>query len=550
MYRTYNARYNGTNWTYVKPSTPLAYATVQNPDGSLHFLSVVGSAIPSWTKWNGSGNNNVFNAVDFGLSTSDPSGGVDNVSALTTAIAVASAAGGGTIFIPSGTYPLNGTINISTAMMDLAGIIIAGMAGSTKLVQYGGVPTFSITDWTSGSFGRGFRFQDLILDTNQMPVTTVEAYMIYVTASQNVTCSRVFFANCPAAMYLDNNALQCGLFDCTIEYDEGPSDATMITLGGSENYVVNGVIRQGGSQTGCFGVQVSPRGGGAYLTNLNISEFDTGIAVTGSSANLLHAFISNVHCEANVNAVTIQPAAATPNINQVFFSNCDFARTSDSSYVDAGVLISLPNGGTISDVFFNNCMSHDWAGPGIQVDAGQDIVINGGRYGMNATASSMTTSGAIAITGAATRVSIVGADCSGVIPSYHSQPPADGPQPHGISVTGAVTDMAVRGCNLTNNPSGALYVPTANTDLRATDCAGYNDQATPLVNGLPPLNEFSNISLSYYGPIAFYVWGTGVSSVKINGVVTSLTSGGFTLSQGEAALINYSGSPSCLVVGK
>ncbi len=49
----------------------------------------------------------------------------------------------------------------------------------------------------------------------------------------------------------------------------------------------------------------------------------------------------------------------------------------------------------------------------MQINGGQDIVVTGGRYGQDATDNSMTTSGAIAVTGPAVRVLVVGADCSG-----------------------------------------------------------------------------------------------------------------------------------------
>jgi hypothetical protein len=110
--------------------------------------------------------------------------------------------------------------------------------------------------------------------------------------------------------------------------------------------------------------------------------------------------------------------------------------------------------------------------------------------------------------------------------------------------------MQARGCNLTNTKTGALYAPTAGTDLRMTDCAGYNDQATTVLSGSPPAHEFDNVSLGYYGPIQVNIWGAGVTSIKLGTVTTSLTSGSFVLGHGALATIFYSAPPSCLIVGQ
>jgi len=194
----------------------------------------------------------------------------------------------------------------------------------------------------------------------------------------------------------------------------------------------------------------------------------------------------------------------------------------------------------------------------MEINGGQDIVVTGGRYGQNATDSSMTTSGAIAVTGPAVRVSIVGSDCSGVIPSYNSQPSATDPQPYGISVTGAVVGMKVRGCDLTNNHNTiGLYAPTAGTDLQVTDCAGYNDQGTIVSTTAPPSTtqfngSYSGFSTPYFGPVTFYVRpGTGtITHIKLNGHDTNQTSGTFSISPGTwKAEIDYSAAVNFLMIG-
>jgi hypothetical protein len=186
-------------------------------------------------------------------------------------------------------------------------------------------------------------------------------------------------------------------------------------------------------------------------------------------------------------------------------------------------------------------------------------VVAGGRYGKDATDNSMTTSGAIAVTGPAVRVLILGADCSGKIPDYNSQPPASNQQPYGISVTGAVVDMQVRGCDLTNTKTGALNA-VAGSDLRVTDCDGYNDQGTILQSSVPPpanpitnKSPWANASQGWFGPVAFYITGAGNVSIgnATTQVNTHLSDGGYELSPGEEAIIATPGNAThFLAIGK
>jgi len=69
LYRTYNAKFSTSlnTWSIQTSGLP-AYATVQNPDGSIHYYTLNAAT----GLWEGSDNNTVINAVDFGLTTLDP----------------------------------------------------------------------------------------------------------------------------------------------------------------------------------------------------------------------------------------------------------------------------------------------------------------------------------------------------------------------------------------------------------------------------------------------------------------------------------------------
>jgi hypothetical protein len=147
MYRTYNAEFfpDVPEWKIVTSGVSKAYATTQNSDGSIHYFSNYNPATttfePTWTSWFGSGNNNVYNAVDYGLSTTGVGG--DNTAALNAAVTAAIIAGGGTIFIPQGSYDLSGPVSIDAS--GTAGVIIAGVSGLTELVQTAAYDIFDVT---------------------------------------------------------------------------------------------------------------------------------------------------------------------------------------------------------------------------------------------------------------------------------------------------------------------------------------------------------------------------------------------------------------------
>ncbi|HLY00959.1 MAG TPA: hypothetical protein VKR56_00530 [Candidatus Cybelea sp.] len=109
MYRTYNAAFDLVfmNWAVQTAGLP-AYATVQNPDGSIHYFTLNTAT----GQWEGSGNNAVYNAVDYGLNINDAVG-ADNQAALQAAVDDVITAGGGRVVIPAGTYAIAGTITIS-----------------------------------------------------------------------------------------------------------------------------------------------------------------------------------------------------------------------------------------------------------------------------------------------------------------------------------------------------------------------------------------------------------------------------------------------------
>ncbi|MBV8725444.1 MAG: hypothetical protein JO078_05685 [Candidatus Eremiobacteraeota bacterium] len=564
-YHAANAKFDDKinfTWSLANASQP-AYARTQNTDGSTSYLYMPANSGPWATSaWRGTGQPLIYHAVNYGMSPS--ASAADNTTALTNAITAAFSTGG-IVLIPAGLYQINGTIifNYAGTPGDDQGIIITGAGGTAELRQNAYQDMFQFTSLTSG---RGVRFRDLrisyVVPLNPPPP---QPYAIRTTDCINITCERVYFSACPAFIN-DNRSNECGLFDCTIDYGAGVPGLTLVYLTGSQDFVDHCRFSQTsvakGGPTGVVGIVIQTASV-PYVSNTHFDDLDTAIWIQGGSNSLLRATLSNVSCECFTYGLRIQPLSNSVDIFQVFVNDCDFARAPDSTAVSPGILVDT-NGGpaaNVSDIFFSNCMSHDWAAAGMEIRGGQDIEVIGGRFGSNASDPSMLLSGGIAITGPAQNVTIVGADCTGSIPPYSSEP-TRGTQPHGISVTGAVVAMQVRGCNLNGNGQNnnqPLYVGTAGKDLRVTDCPGYNDQpasARTLLSGTPPSGAFSNTMAwtgapqGWYGPIAFYVWGSGVSNIVIDGVTTMLTSGAFELGQGDSASVGFSGNPHFLALGK
>jgi hypothetical protein len=565
MYRVYNAAFVSTSQTWAPKNSLLpAYATVQGSDGSIHHYILN----PSGT-WDGSDNNTVFNGVDFGMIANDTS--VDNSAALQNAIEAAIDLGGGTIFIPSGTYTFTNGVNKTATSAEDVGIIIAGTGGGSELVYSpsGGGTLFTFDNFSTT--GNGIRLRNLRL-TYESPTTTGVA--VSLTACQNITCQEVFFGDWSTAFSTDPRSGQCGLIDCTIQYDNGLPGQTMISLQGSQEFVIGCVIRETtmSPPSACYGILIQGSNG-FTIDNVQISDFDYGLKVTDSARD---SFVANTLIYAQVSAVQVQPTDQLKKINNICFSNCVFAanQTTGGTGAKPGVIITA-NGGADSNVagiVFNNCTAYGWGGAGIEVDQGQNIVISGGQFSSNGQKSTdVNLAAGIAIAGGSL-VTISGADCSGVNELWQEKGTGAVTQPTGIAISNdqsPVSDVTINGCNLQGNATNAVLVAQSGTKtidtvlirgcnatdsliaavtvtgtptaLEVIDCAGYNDLGLLLGHAVPSVQPFSNTSSwtnalnGWFGPIVFYVVSNG--DVTIDGYDTQLKQGGFTLSPGEYASI-------------
>ena len=311
MYRTYNAQFEilGSTWSIQTPGLP-AYATVQNPDGSIHYLTSPAKSTWLTSEWVGNGNNAVYNGVDFGMNP----GNSDNSDALQAALDAAIVAGGGKVFIPSGIYKFKQTVSRTALGNEDVGIIIEGTAGTELVADFEATGGKLLSFENFGTRGNGIRIRNLRISYATSRHHQAAGPAIYVKDCENVSVDQVYFADCPGAFVDDGKALQCGLADCTIDYAIGANDQVMVVFTRAENYIHNCIIRQAplGPQkipTNCTGIEIRSASE-PYITNTHISDFDTGVSLVGEGSNPIAGHFSNLGCQSNVSSVSVVPAAS------------------------------------------------------------------------------------------------------------------------------------------------------------------------------------------------------------------------------------------------
>ena len=436
MFRTYNARFDPTgappSWSLPNGALP-AFATVQNPDGSIHYFSMPKSSEP-WETWNGSGNNAVFNALDFGLvegvgkSASIRAGNVAAIqSAVNAAIAIVvpgKSNGGGTVVIPAGVYELGGTISPAAAATITitgvtGGLTIRGESAGTTLIQYGtpsgtgpstAADTFDVLN--SNNPGQvGIRFREITFQYGQgLILPSAGAFVINCSSnSADVTAEQCGFVNCPQAFL--SGGLECGLIHCSILLNPGTyTGTTQVVLSGPEAFVESCEFFTGAGPQGCTAISVGSGAVGCRIEGCHISDFSNAIEVVAGSV-----FTRISHCKVDALAgLTIAPAAKGGTIYGVFVTACSFGMIEKTlaSSPTWGIYIDTAEGSNtnVEGICIADCMAYGYQDAGLQINQGQSVSVIGGKYSSNGQHPSSSELGAgIAITGpCAVRCDVLG----------------------------------------------------------------------------------------------------------------------------------------------
>ncbi len=501
----------------------------------------------------------IYNALDYGMMPGNHAH--DNKSALQDAVSAAIAAGGGTVLIPYGQYNINGPILVNATDSPPGtsiAITIMGTSGNTALDVQNPEDLFDVTTSLDGT--DAVVFQDLDIAYAVGNKKNLNAAINVMQG--NVRLLRVAITDAQNAVVFGDTA-QCAMLHCTINYtSDGPDTGRAVTLG-----LPSGSAARGAYIAFCTFITQpesgSPPGGptsgvGILITAAEdvrvvatrIEAFEQGVLIQPTSAgtSATKLYFRNVNAYTNSGnplrgaAIAVEPLPLG-TVKDVEFVGCDFGPTAatPTDFPGAGIYIDQGSG-FVDQVRLVSCYSCAWNGPGLQIEGASNVEVLGGYYSCNGVdlvspPSTMAAGIVIAITGTGTvsGVRIVGAGCTN---SVYSLGPNGAwlasTQDYGIAIGSNASDISVRDCDLTGNLLDAATV-VGGAGVAVTDCAGYNDQAKVLPP--PPLaTTFRNTNLDYYGPVAFYLWGD-TPSVTIDGHVTGLGAGGFTLAPGESALI-------------
>jgi hypothetical protein len=528
----------------------------------------------------------VFNAANYGLSSTNP----NNAIALQAAISAAEANGGGTVFIPEGVYSIGSTISIAPSPP--CSIDIVGATKATQITLSSTVlPLFSVANSAGTTFSRltltcpsststnsygiycndsaGLRFEDL-------EVTARVAY--YLFDCTDITLFRSTgkggaSTNSVAGLWIDGGkTLAAGTTECSAlecEFSGFPAGAAAL-LGHCQNVRFSQcyfLLSQHGVEVGNANVLSNPDRGTGGIPSLPgwngirtefTSFFDCGFNQNTSS----HCFYA--HLPANTYGWAL---------THLSISGSHFESESAS-----GLYFTLDSSlGAINSVQLSNITSLTCFNYGIWIQGGTNYSVTGGLFAGNGPGVEGSCAG-IFIDGTAisppSNVNI-----SGTM-THQTSGSSGAVQVYGLQIAGSPSYLNVFGCDFSNNGTAAInFVPSAtptevgisaclvspvgagfaiegsvvSNTVSVFNCPGYNDQSTLLATVPPPSGEPVTSQtvgpIVYLGPMVIYssLPATGTAVIYVGEGThfpsTGLASGTFQLQPGETFKVTYTGDP-------
>jgi hypothetical protein len=365
---------------------------------------------------------------------------------------------------------------------------------------------------TGGQYFRSLAFQ-WVGSTNPTDACIVSYDTINCRA---INCT---FTDCPLVMDTSkrlggsNPALSATLEQCTIQYTQGPANATSIILAGAQCGVIgpcelSQTSRHSGGPIGCTCITIQGPCEHAVIADAYIYEWALGIDFS-QKPGAVYTNITNCEVQCWQTALNIKlPTGATTTAG-IKVIGCTLAKTSDSNDPSPVVVIDANGSGnsTLNDVSLVDCTVANLAlipltsGPyGLSIGEGSNIKIIGGTYSNNGPQGGA----GIAITGPCSDVQIIGANLH---PSYPGATNVNNQQ-YALLVSGSPSGpVLVSGCDMTGySGSGPVHVTGTPSELIITNCPGYNDQSTPLNHGVAPLApgvSAAKCTTPYFGPSVF-----------------------------------------------
>jgi len=530
MFRAYGATLNATSdeWEF-QSGVSTAYATVQNPGGSIHYFTYSGTNFWQTSDWKGSDNNTVYNAVDFGTTAGgSASSNTSALSSLFTAMATATAPAleGGSAWIPQYNFPVNASAAGLTVpdQAIIQGLGTGGFNAGTQGYH------FSISDagalvpgifWSfigphssGGTYLRNLAFQWV---SPGFASDTCLIFKYWSNAAEG--CN---FTDCPVAINFEGlagSAVRCtvnyGAVDSTL-----PSNVTAFWVQGQQNAILGPSELGGGSLEGtsaCVGIGGGPatvehntiRGCHIYGWNYGIDFSD--INLTGIGSGTSNDVFDGNKIDCIKSCVLMQTNNTTAQIfNQTLAFN-ELIKSEESTdgspivFIDTngGALHNIDNISLIGNTIYSNVTSGEAQENqyGVQIGTCAAVSIIGGRISQCGTKTEAGSDGTanICISGSPSLVTVSAVDLNGVYPGANSGndtgPTGSAASEYALLISGNPKVVNVADCymsgtsgysvSITGNPetvrltnctlsTSALSVTGTPTSLIVTNCTGYS----------------------------------------------------------------------------
>lgn len=305
----------------------------------------------------------------------------------------------------------------------------------------------------------------------------------------------------------DRLAVETYIADCLLLTNDVNAGQTGIAVYNSEHLrVMNTRI-----EAFAHGVVLKPRG-------LTISTYFGNVSIRQASG-------SEQQPTKEGGALVVQPQDGGV-VQEAVFAGCDFAPTDHGTFYTLGGIHVDATQGSIDVLRFVSCSSIGWPGPGLEIQGGTNIEVQGGEYASNGRGSADLDRSGISIAGAtSSHIRVVGASCAGTAIGLAAQD-------YGIRVFDGARHVLIRSCDISGNAAYGLFIGkgsqgidpshvfvsdcdlTENTNgaiesavepganVQVVKCPGYNDLNTRLNGGAAPTGALSAAECSppYFGP--------------------------------------------------
>jgi hypothetical protein len=391
LFRMYNAEYNSGlgHWNTLAGGGLNAYATVQNPDGSIHYFWNGGSS--TWSAWQGSDNNTIYNSVDYGL-TASGGASLNNAALVSLFTGLNNAPGltGGFARIPQYNFPVVAVVYVSgSSPMGISvpdQVIIQGLGTGGQGLGASNYH-FTISDPSGATMASalfvaegnhsigGTEFRNLAFEWNGSASYAGDtAINVGFAATLVYRCT---FTNCPTAVNFAGyssdstpDSLGSVMRECQVKYLNGPANATCVILAGQQTGIMGPSILlcQGAGDEGPAGC--------------------TGVAIGGGLTNNEHNIIDGVHFTnwatcvdyADMNGAIVNGSHSGCQYTTIAHCEMD-GQGVGSTYPHAGACINLTTYSDTGNIYGQNIVGNSLSISQNSANSNPVILIDTGALG-------------------------------------------------------------------------------------------------------------------------------------------------------------------------